>query len=228
LRESQVIGDNLIFQSNFSRLMSDPLLICLIALSTNVAGMILIYACLALALARVSWGSGGLLPALITLIVAGQFWIAPAMLVFGFYSAGTPAAYSLWFGNWLVSAFSVAVLCLRVRSIPRALEDSARLDGCGWIGTGWHAVLPLVRRELGLIAFLTVIATGLPFWAALTIPAIGDWFPPFFGLLPMSRTFAQSNAGAFVGMMAGSLFMTLVVIALFFFAKRYFARAASI
>ncbi|PZR73291.1 MAG: hypothetical protein DLM73_11025 [Chthoniobacterales bacterium] len=192
----------------------------LFAIAVNLAGMLVIYSWLAYALARMSWGRGGLLAVLLVLIVAGQFWIAPAMLVFGSYSAGTPAAYSLWFGNLLVSAFSVVILCLSVRTIPRGLEDSARLDGCGWFGTAWHVVLPFVRREIGLITLLTVIATGLPFWGALTTSAIGDWFPPFFGLLPMSRSFAQSDLGALIGMMAGSLLMTLAVIALFFFAKR--------
>lgn len=132
----------------------------LIALSVNVAGMLLIYSLLAYALARLSWRRRGMVAVLAAIVVAGQFWIVPTLLV---RSLGDAAllSHSLSFCNWLIAGLSVIVLCQAVRGIPRQLEDSARLDGCGWLGIYWHVLLPFVRRELLLIVFLTALGTSV-------------------------------------------------------------------
>ena len=60
------------------------------------AGMLLIYSLMAFALARFSWHGRGTLPVLVTIIVAGLFWIVPTILVFGYSSAGTsPLLFAL-------------------------------------------------------------------------------------------------------------------------------------
>jgi multiple sugar transport system permease protein len=108
-----------------------------------------------------------------------------------------------------------------VKGIPRQLEDSARLDGCGWFGTYWHAVLPLVRRDLGFIALLIVMATALPFWANLTAPG-GTAFRPFLEFLRLP------THDSFSSMLAVSAITSLPVIAIFFAAKRHTPRRAKL
>lgn len=202
---------------------------CLIPLAVNLAGMLLIYSLMASALVRLSWRGRGIMPALVMITIAGLFWSAPAILA-GKISG--PVSYSLWFGNWLVSGFSVVILCQTVRWIPRQLEDAARLDGCGWLGTYYHVVLPLVRRELGLIAFLTLIGTSGLCWAALTMPGGPYAFqPPWFAWL--SRTSFEGETlpslALFLGeMIAISVILTLPVMLIFVFARRHFQHAARI
>jgi len=53
----------------------------LIALIVNLAGMLLIYSLLAFALARLRWHHRGVMAVVVTLVVAGQFWIGPTLLV---------------------------------------------------------------------------------------------------------------------------------------------------
>jgi multiple sugar transport system permease protein len=188
----------------------------LIALGLNLAGMLLIYSLMAFALVRLSWHRRGTIAVLAAIIAAGQFWNVSALLVVHSSSAG-PATYSLWFCNWLVSAFAVVILCQTAKGIPRQLEDSARLDGCGWFGIYWHVLLPLVKRELGIIAFLTVIAPSVHFLTPITI--VEGWImipPPPNGLaeLPLENSDILM-ATAF------SLLITLPIIAIFLFAKRY-------
>ena len=189
--------------------MSESLIIWLIAVSVNLGGMLVIYSFMAFCLARLRWHTRGVPAVLVTIIVAGLFWIAPTMIGFGYSIFGTSAAYSLCFGNWLVSAFALVLFCRTAQGIPRQLEDSARLDGCGWFGTYWHAVLPLVRRELGLLAFLLVMATALPFWANLTGPG-GTDLRPVFEFVPY---------GSSTIMLAVSVITSLPVIAIFFAAQ---------
>lgn len=174
----------------------------LIAFSVNLAGMLLIYSLLAYALARLSWHHGGIVPVLATIVVAGQFWIGPTLLIRD-SSGASLASFSVLFCNWLISGFSVIVLSQAVRSIPRQLADSARLDGCGWFGTYWHVILPFVRRELWLIGFLTLTGTSI-----LLIGLLSMWSDSGIGLVP--------GIGF---MMLPSLVVTLLVIAVFLFAK---------
>ena len=121
--------------------------------------------------------------------------------------AQTATSYSFLFGDWLVSAFAIILFCQTVKGIPRQLEDSARLDGCGWFGIYWHVVLPLVRRDLGLIALLLVMATTLPFLTDLTSYA-------FFSAPPLPAY------DAFTRMLGMSGLATVPVIAIFIIAKR--------
>jgi multiple sugar transport system permease protein len=174
----------------------------LIALSVNLAGMLLIYSLLAYALARLSWRRRGMAAVLAAIVVAGQFWIVPTLLV---PSLGDSAlvSHSLSFCNWLISGLSVIVLAQAVRWIPRQLEDSARLDGCGWCGIYWHVLFPFVRRELSLILFLTVLGTSIL----------------LAGLLAL-RNASGFMHGLSLGLMMGaSLAATLSVIVVFLFVK---------
>jgi multiple sugar transport system permease protein len=132
----------------------------LIALTVNLAGMFAIYSLMAFALVRLRWRRRGMAAVIVAIVVAGQFWIIPTSLVRSVGSAAL-VSHSLSFCNWLISGFSVIVLCQAVRWIPRQQEDSARLDGCGWCGIYWHVLLPFVRRELSIIVFLTALGTAI-------------------------------------------------------------------
>jgi sn-glycerol 3-phosphate transport system permease protein len=192
--------------------MFEPLLITLIAAAVNLVGMLVIYSFVAFFLVRLHWHGRGIFAVLVAITVAGLFWIVPTMIGFGYTIVGTSASYSLCFGNWLVSAFAIILFWQSVKRIPRQLEDTARVDGCHWLGTYWHVVLPLVRRELGFIALLIVMATVLPFWANLTAPGSTD-FRPFFAFVRLS------TYDSFTSMFAVSVITSLPVIAIFFVAK---------
>jgi ABC-type glycerol-3-phosphate transport system permease component len=196
----------------------------LLALTTNLAGMMVIYSLLAFALARFRWHGRGIAAVLAAIIIAGQFWLVPTLFVRQSSGAGL-VSYSLSFCNWLISGFSIIVLSQAVRRIPRQLEDSSRLDGCSWFGTYWHVVLPLIKREVWLIGFLTLLGTSVLLLTPLVVFDGGfltRWLvwmlPAWQGKLALSQS---------IGLMMGSsLVATLPVIVVFFFAKRYLQTTA--
>ena len=53
---------------------------CLIALTVNLAGMLVIYSLMAFALARFRWHGRGIIAVLVAIVIAGQFWIAPTLI----------------------------------------------------------------------------------------------------------------------------------------------------
>jgi ABC-type glycerol-3-phosphate transport system permease component len=192
--------------------MSHDLVICLIAVAANLAGMLLIYSALSQALARIVWHRAGIFTVVAPIVVAQLFWIAPALWIVEAQGTNHAAAYALWFGNWLVTGFSLVLFWKSAGRIPRALDDAARSDGLGALGRWRHTVFPFVRRDLAIIAVFTIMATLLPFWGFINQPDAGNIIT-IFDRAP--------GLAEHIGMMvAASLLGALPLIAIFFVAKR--------
>jgi multiple sugar transport system permease protein len=58
-----------------------------------------------------------------------------------------------------VDAFFVFLMVQFIRTLPRELEDAARLDGCGYFGIFRRIVLPLALPAVGTTALFTFIRT---------------------------------------------------------------------
>jgi raffinose/stachyose/melibiose transport system permease protein len=54
------------------------------------------------------------------------------------------------------------------RSIPRELEDAARVDGCGTFGFFWRILLPLSRPALATVTVLAIVTS----WNAFLLPLV--------------------------------------------------------
>jgi multiple sugar transport system permease protein len=192
--------------------MSQQLAVCLIAVAANLVGVSVIYAILARAVARTVWSGRGVLSVIILIFVGQLFWIVPALLIMVPREPDGASSYALWFGNWLVMGFAIVLFLQRVANIPRSLDDSAQSDGLGAFGTWRHVVFPFVRRDLGLVALFTVMATLLPSWAFVTVPDTANSIVIFQRFL--------SPQGRLALMAAVSLLGALPLLVVFFLAKR--------
>ncbi len=192
--------------------MSQQLAVCLAAAAANLVGVLVLYAVMAQALARFSWRGRGIFAVIAIIVISQLFWIAPALLIVVPQDPEGVSSYALWFGNWIVAGFGIVLFSHRAKGIPGSLEDTARLDGLGTFGTWRHAVLPFVRRELGLLAAFTVMATLIPFWGLMNQPDTANV------IVLYQRV---SSPAERIGMMlACSLFGALIVIAISLVAKR--------
>jgi multiple sugar transport system permease protein len=195
--------------------MSDPLTISLIVLVINLIGLLVVYSLMASAIMRMRWHQRGLVGVLITILLAQVVWLIPAFIGFHYSTSVYWASFLVCFSNSMVSAFAVVILCQRAQRLPRQLEDSARMDGCGWWGILRHVVLPRIKRELTLIGLLIAISTAFPFLAAFINPA-GKSLLTLFESLPSGL-----GIPPFEIMICGSFVMTLPVIVTFIVAKHY-------
>lgn len=57
---------------------------------------------------------------------------------------------------YMASAFGIFLLRQTFKSIPRELDDAARLEGCGWIALLWRVYVPLARPTLVAYALVSV------------------------------------------------------------------------
>jgi ABC-type glycerol-3-phosphate transport system permease component len=173
--------------------------------------MIVIYSVMAHAVARLRWRGRGVFGVVAIIIVAQLFWIAPAWLIVEGRDPDDAAFYALWFGNWLVTGFSLILLWQAALRIPRGLGDSARVDGLGMFGIWWHIVFPFARPDLLLLAIFIVMATLFPFLGFLTSPDAAHWIVRYHPVLPPVERILTMAAGSLAG--------ALPLIAIFFFAR---------
>ena len=192
--------------------MSPQLVVCLTAVAVNLVGISIVYAVMSRMVAQLAWKGRGIFGAIAVILIAQLFWILPALLIVTPRDPEGASSYALWFGNWIVTGFAVVLLFQKAKSIPRALEDSARMDGLGGFGTWRQVVFAFVGRELGLIALFTVMATLLPFWGFITEPNAGNSI-----VLYQRVTSPQERLTM---MIAASLTGALPLIGIFFAAKR--------
>ncbi|MEO6971776.1 MAG: ABC transporter permease subunit [Chthoniobacterales bacterium] len=196
----------------------------------NLVGTLLSCSLAAYSFARLQWPGRNLCFALLlaTMMIPAQVTMIPQFLIMqklGWYNTLQP----LWVMSFVAPAFYVFLLRQFLKGIPRDLEDAARLDGCGFFRIYWHIMLPLVRPTLAAIAIFTFLATWNEFMMPLIYLADQRLYPLSFGLYAFQVQVTNPGTAKGMGMvMAGSLLMTLPVIAIFFFAQRYFLRGVTL
>jgi len=175
--------------------------------------------------ARLQWPGRGFCFALMlaTMMIPPQVTMIPNFLIIrslGWYNTLLP----LWVPHLFAGAFNVFLLRQFLKGIPKDLEDAARIDGCGFLRIYWHVMLPLIKPTLAAIAIFTFMGTWNDFMGPLIYLSDQQLYPLSFGLYALN----VQAGGSLPMMMAGSLLMTLPIIALFFFAQRYFMQGVTL
>ncbi|WP_255953886.1 carbohydrate ABC transporter permease [Streptomyces odontomachi] len=115
-------------------------------------------------------------------------------------------------------AFFVFLIVQFMRGLPRELEESARIDGCGPFRVFWSVVLPLTRPALITTAIFTFIWSWNDFFTQL----IYLFDPEKFTLTLALRSFVDQSSTSAYGPMFAMSVLSLLPIVLFFFAfQRY-------
>lgn len=104
-------------------------------------------------------------------------------------------------------------------TLPRDLEEAARVDGLGHPGTFWRIALPLARPALGAVAIFTFLHS----WNLYLEPVVFLSTPEKFTLPQALTQYVDAYGGPMwnVQLAAASL-TTLPVLAVFVFAQRQF------
>ncbi len=196
----------------------------------NLIGTLLSCSLVAYSFARLQWPGRTVCFALLlaTMMLPPQVTMIPQFLIMqklGWYNTLQP----LWIASFFAPAFYVFLLRQFLKGVPRDLEDAARLDGCGFLRIYWHIMLPLVRPTLAAIAIFTFVSTWNEFMAPLIYLSDARLYPLSFGLYAFQVQVADPGTSKGMGMvMSAALLMTLPVIAIFFFAQRYFLRGVTL
>lgn len=133
-----------------------------------------------------------------------------------------PLIVPAWFGvSPAGGAFSLFLFRQFFLTIPRELDEAARIDGATPLRIWWNVLLPLSGPVLITVIILDVLNT----WNDFLLPLIYINSPENFTLTLGLGEFQLAHQQAMWNyMMAASAAMIVPVIVLFFFAQRYFMR----
>jgi multiple sugar transport system permease protein len=109
-------------------------------------------------------------------------------------------------------------------TIPRDLEDAAKIDGCGHFRIYTTIIIPLIKPALATIAIFTFMSSWNEFMGPLIYITDMDKMPLSLGL----QMFRGAHGTEWGPLMAASLIMIVPVIVLFFSAQKYFIQGVTL
>lgn len=119
----------------------------------------------------------------------------------------------------MFSAYGTFLLRQFFLTIPREMEEAARLDGCDFFAIYREIILPLSAPALSTLAIFTFIGNWRSFLWPLIVTNSTDLYTLPVGLAAFRTLQGDANWPV---LMAGSVLMTLPMIAIFLAGQRFF------
>jgi multiple sugar transport system permease protein len=188
----------------------------LVIFAGNVLGSLFSCSLVAFAFARLRFrGSDWMFNFLIiTMLIPWQVLMIPQFLMFtklGWYGTYLPLIVPSFFG----SAFFIFLIRQYMRTIPKELDDAARMDGCNYLQIYWYIILPLCLPVLTVV----VVFLFLGSWGDLLGPLIyldnNKKFTVAIGLANFATRANPNNSQ----LMAANLIMMLPPMVIYFLAQ---------
>jgi len=202
----------------FGRFFANSILLCVIA----VAGTVLSSSMAAFSFARIEFPLRKLFFALMlgTFMLPGHVTLIPQYIIF--HKLGWVDTYlPLTVPKFLGDAFFVFLIVQFIRGIPRELDESAKIDGCGWFTLFWRIILPLSSPALITAGIFTFMGTWDDFFGQLIYLSDIKKFTVPLGLRLFLDSSGSSNWGAVFAMSTLSIVPSLTI---FFLGQKYFTQ----
>ncbi|MCX7625829.1 MAG: carbohydrate ABC transporter permease [Candidatus Sumerlaeaceae bacterium] len=135
---------------------------------------------------------------------------------FGWIDTMLPLVVPAYFG----APFFIFLLRQFFKTVPKDLDDAARIDGCSAWRIWWQIMLPLSKPVLAVVVIFGFIWTWNDFWGPLIYLRTADKKTLSLGL----QVFQGIYQTYYHYLMAASLVVLSPVLALYVFCQRYFTR----
>lgn len=185
-----------------------------------IVGTVLSSAVVGYAFARLRWPGRNLVfvVLLATMMIPPQVTMIPVFMLMrklGWFNTILPLTVPAFLGG---APFFIFLLRQFFLTLPRDLEDAAKIDGCGYFRTFWTIMLPQVKPALATVGIFTFMGTWNDFMGPLIYLAEQSKYTLALGL----QSFVSENLAVWNQLMAFSTVMLIPLLIIFFFAQRYF------
>ncbi len=197
----------------------------LILVILSVIGTILSSSIVAYAFSRLSFPGKDFLFSILlaTMMLPGAVTLLPQFLIFRTFG-WIDTLYPLWVPMFFASAFNVFLLRQFFKGVPMELEDAAKIDGCSYLRAFWSIMLPQIKPALAVIAIWTCLGAWNNFMGPLIYINSPENMPLSYGL----QLFQGERGGEPGYLMAFATLTILPILALFFFAQKYFIEGVTL
>lgn len=118
---------------------------------------------------------------------------------------------------FLINPIGVIILVNYIKSIPRELDESAAMDGCGYVRYVLTIILPLIRPAVATVTVLHAIGI----WNEIILPTIyltnDDFYPITRGLIVFEGVYGSD----WPALAAAVLMLMVPMLVMFMFLQRY-------
>ena len=101
--------------------------------------------------------------------------------------------------------------------MPKELEDSARIDGCGRFRVYWHIALPLARPAIAVLAIFNILAVWNEFFLSNLILSDKKLMPLQRGLM----VFQGAHITQYPLLMAGIVITILPILIVYLVLQKH-------
>ncbi len=191
----------------------------------NVVGNVLSCSLVAFGFARLKGRGSGVLFLLLlsTLMIPREVTIVPRFLLFSqlqLVNTLWPLILPAWFGY----AFFIFLLRQFFMSIPRELDDAARIDGASTFRIFRSIIMPLAKPAVATVAIFSFIGN----WTNLLDPLIYLRSQELYTLALGLNLFRGQNFTQFNLLMAVSIITLVPVLVMFFVSQRLFVQGVTL
>ncbi|MBM4417327.1 MAG: carbohydrate ABC transporter permease [Chloroflexi bacterium] len=158
-----------------------------------------------------------------TLILPREVLLIPSFLLFkylGMINTLTP----LWAPSLFGGAFYVFLLRQFFFTLPRDLDEAAKIDGANSLQILWQVLMPLCQPAMATVAIFSFLPHWNEYLEALIYLSSKENFTLAVGLRFFQQIPNDAQEPRDQLLMAAALIMTAPVLLLFFTAQRYFIR----
>jgi multiple sugar transport system permease protein len=206
------------FYMDFTRYLQNTLLITVLATIGELLSCVLV----AYSFSRIVWPGRNVwfIILLGTMMLPSQVTLIPTYVIFArlhWVNTYKPLIVPAFFG----SAFYIFLLRQFFMSLPRELDDAARIDGCGYLGILTRVLLPLCKPPIVAVLVFTFVGSWSDFFGPLIY--IND--PNKYTLVLGVTTLITSAGITYIHMgyvMAVNALIVLPILIIYFWAQSYF------
>lgn len=153
---------------------------------------------------------------LATMMIPGAVTMIPVFILLRYL--GWVDTYKAMILPGIFTAYGTFMLRQFFLTLPKELEDAAKIDGCNYIGIFWRIILPLSKPALATLTTFTFMGSWVNFmWPLIVINTHEKY------TLPVGLAYFQSlHHTDWTLLMAASVLMMLPILVVFIFNQRFF------
>ncbi|ACR79646.1 MAG: multiple sugar transport system permease protein [Kosmotoga sp.] len=157
-----------------------------------------------------------------TMIMPFQVTLIPTFIIV--YKLGWIDTYQGLIVPFLYSGFSIFFLRQFFVTIPKDLEDAAKIDGCGYFRILFNVIVPNSKAPIGTISLFVF----LTYWRSYLWPLVVTNSPEMRTLPIGLKYFVEEGGTQYNLMMAASLMAIVPVLIVYILAERYLVKSTTL